>query len=135
MKTILLFWNWIQSNEKKLQNLQNENPEIRKLLIFWLEKHLHYYCPKLDAIIMFPTKENKAAQLIISANGNPEYFKQAIALIDNAPKLNNWKFTAFIQPKEDIENLEAGLDKPYVFKDINLKISELKFIPFQYENS
>jgi len=29
--------------------------------------------------------------------------------------------------------MEAGLDKPYVFKDINLKASELKFMPFQYE--
>ena len=29
--------------------------------------------------------------------------------------------------------MEAGLDKPYVFKDINLKASELKFMPFEYE--
>lgn len=29
--------------------------------------------------------------------------------------------------------MESGLDKPYVFKDINLKASELKFMPFEYE--
>lgn len=29
--------------------------------------------------------------------------------------------------------MEAGLDKPYVFKDINLKASELKFMSFEYE--
>ncbi|RYZ98558.1 MAG: hypothetical protein EOP47_19060 [Sphingobacteriaceae bacterium] len=30
--------------------------------------------------------------------------------------------------------MEVGLDKPYVFKDIELKASELKFMPFQYED-
>lgn len=29
--------------------------------------------------------------------------------------------------------MEVGLDKPYVFKDIELKTSELKFMPFEYE--
>jgi hypothetical protein len=29
--------------------------------------------------------------------------------------------------------METRLDKPYVFKDINLKASELKFMPFEYE--
>lgn len=133
MKTINLFWDWIQFNEVTLRNLSNKNPKIQKLFLFWLEKHLHYYCQGLDSIIMFPTKENKDTQLIISANGNPEYFRQVITLIDNAPKLKNWKFTAFIQPTENIEEMEAGLDKPYVFKDINLKASDLKFMPFQYE--
>ena len=70
--------------------------------------------------------------MIISANGNPDFFEKVTTLIDNGPKLKHWKFTAFIQPSEDIEDMEAGLDKPYVFKDINLKASELKFMPFEY---
>ena len=29
--------------------------------------------------------------------------------------------------------MESSLDKPYVFKDVNLKASKLKFMPFEYE--
>lgn len=134
MKNIKLFWNWIQYNERTLRNLQNEKPKIQKLFLFWLDKNLHYYSEGLDCIIIFPKRNNKSIQLIISANGNPNYFKEVTTLVDNAPKLKNWNFIAFIQPSEDIEKMEAGLDKPYVFKDINLKASEIKFEPLQYED-
>ena len=29
--------------------------------------------------------------------------------------------------------MEAGIDQPYIFQDITLKASELKFIPFEYD--
>ena len=135
MKKIKLFWAWIQLNEAALRNLQHEKPKVQKMLFVWLEKHLHYYCDGLQAILLLPTKENKQTELVITANGNPDYFPQVIQLIDVAPKLPDWKFTAFVQPREDIDELEAGLDKPYVFKDINLKASVLKFMPFQYSDS
>jgi len=134
MKNITLFWNWIQYNEQTLRNLQNEKPKIQKLFLFWLDKSLHYYSEGLDCILVFPKRNNKTIQLIISANGNPDYFEAVTNLVDNAPKLNHWNFIAFIQPSENIEKMEAGLDKPYVFKDINLKASEIKFEPLQYEN-
>lgn len=135
MKNITLFWEWIQFNESTLLNLLNEKPKVQKMFLFWLDKHLHYYCENLECILLFPTKKYEPVQLIISANGNPEYFTQVITLVDNAPRMQHWKFTAFIQPTEDIDEMEAGLDKPYVFKDINLKASELKFMPFEYEGS
>ena len=128
MKNITLFWNWIQYNERTLRNLKNEKPKTQKLFLFWLDKNLHYYSEGLDCILMFPTKDNEPTQLIISANGNPDYFARVITLIDNAPRVKHWKFTAFIQPSEDIDEMEAGMDEPYVFKDINLKASELKFM-------
>ncbi len=133
MKNITLFWNWITYNERTLRNLNNEKPAIQKLFLFWLDKNLHYYSKGLDCILILPKSKSKPVQLIISANGNPDFFSQVVTLIDNAPKLQHWKFIAFIQPTQDIEEMEAGLDKPYVFKDINLKASDLKFMPFQYE--
>lgn len=133
MKTITLFWEWIQYNEQTLRNLRNEKPKVQKMFLFWLDKHLHYYCESLECILMFPTNENEPIQLIISACGNPEFFEQVITLIDAAPKLKKWKFTSFIQPTQSIDEMGAGLEKPYVFKDITLKASELKFMPFEYE--
>lgn len=134
MKSIILFWDWIHYNEQTLRNLRNEKPAVQKMFIYWLDKHLHNYCEQLESILMFPANENEPTQLVISASGNPEYFDQVTTLIESAPKLRNWKFVAFIQSSQNIDEMEAGLDKPYVFKDIELKASELKFMPFQYED-
>lgn len=134
MKSIILFWDWIRYNEQTLRNLRNEKPAVQKMFIYWLDKHLHNYCEQLESILMFPANENEPTQLVISASGNPEFFDHVTALIENAPKLRDWKFVAFIQPSQSIDEMEAGLDKPYVFKDIELKASELKFMPFEYEN-
>ncbi|MFT3796182.1 hypothetical protein [Flavobacterium sp.] len=134
MKSIQLFWDWIRYNEQTLRNLRNEKPSVQKMFIYWLDKHLHNYCEQLESILMFPANENQPTQLVISASGNPEYFEQVTTLIESAPILRNWKFVAFIQPSQSIDEMEAGLDKPYVFKDIELKASELKFMPFQYED-
>jgi len=134
MKNITLFWNWIQYNQHTLKNLRNEKPKIQKLFLFWLEKHLHNYCEELDSIIIYPKKNNQPIQLVISSNGNPDYFSKVTKLVQHAPTLANWKFIAFIQPSQDLKELEAGLDKPYVFKDIVLKASDLKCLPLQYEN-
>jgi hypothetical protein len=133
MKSITLFWDWIRYNEQTLKNLRNEKPAVQKMFIYWLDKHLHNYCEQLESILMFPANKNEPTQLVISASGNPLYFAQVTTMIENAPKLRNWKFIAFIQPSQDIKEMEAGLDKPYVFKDINLKASELQFMPFKYE--
>ncbi|MFV8377002.1 hypothetical protein [Flavobacterium sp. LB1P71] len=43
-----------------------------------------------------------------------------------------WKFTAFIQPTENIEKIINGLDEPYIFHEITLKASELKFLTLDY---
>ncbi|GEP52642.1 hypothetical protein FNO01nite_33140 [Flavobacterium noncentrifugens] len=134
MKSITLFWDWILYNDQTLRNLRNEKPAVQKMFIYWLDKHLHNYCEQLESILMFPASVNESIQLVISASGNPEYFDQVTILIENAPKLRNWKFVAFIQPSQSIDEMEAGLDKPYVFKDIELKASELKFMPCQYED-
>lgn len=78
-------------------------------------------------------KETDKSELIITANGNPEYFNQAIKLVDNAPIVKNWKFTAFIQPTSVIDKIINGLDEPYIFQDITLKTSELNFSALDYD--
>lgn len=134
MKTITLFWDWFRFNEKTLANLTKEKPKVQKLFMFWLDKHLHNYSEGLDCIIMLPEKPGGKLKLVISANGDPNYFDLVKALSKCAPHLPNWEITAFIQPSTDIDEMESGLDKPYVFKDITLKASELKFMPFEYES-
>lgn len=135
MKKINTFWNWFQDNNQTIKNLINETPKNQKHISFWINKNLNYYCKEIDFMIVFPKNGNTKSELIITANGNPEYFNQVIDLVHNAPQLKNWKFTAFIQPTEDIEKVMDGLDRPYVFQDITLKASELKFIAINYEEN
>jgi hypothetical protein len=135
MKKINTFWNWFQDNNQTIKNILSETPKNQKHLFFWLNKHLHYYCKEIDFIIAFPKKPTDKTRLIITANGNPEYFKQVVDLIDNAPRLRTWIFTAFIQPKEDIERIIDKLDNPYVFKDITIKTSDIMFLPLNCDEN
>ena len=135
MKKINTFWNWFQDNNKTIKNLINETPKNQKHISFWLTKNLSYYCKEIDFMIVFPinnNNNNNKAELIITANGNPKYFEQIINLVDNAPQLKTWKFTAFIQPTERIDEIMNGLDEPYIFHEITLKASELKFLTLEY---
>jgi hypothetical protein len=135
MKKINTFWNWFQDNNQSIKNILSETPKNQKHLFFWLNKHLHYYCKEIDFVIAFPKKPMDKTQLIITANGNPEYFKQVVDLIDNAPRLRTWIFVAFIQPMEDIEKMIDKLDNPYVFKDITIKASGIMFLPLNCDEN
>lgn len=135
MRAINTFWNWFQDNNQTIKNILNETQENQKHLFFWLNKHLHYYCKEIDFIIAFPKKPTDKTTLIITANGKPEYFKQVVDLIDNAPRLRTWIFKAFIQPIEDIEKMIDKLDNPYVFKDITIKASDIMFLPLNCDEN
>jgi hypothetical protein len=135
MKKINTFWNWFQDNNQNIKNILSETPKNQKHLFFWLNKHLHYYCKEIDFIIAFPKKPMDKTQLIITANGNPEYFKQVVDLIDKAPRLRTWFFLAFIRPKEDIDKIIDKLDDPYIFQDITIKASEIMFTPLNCDEN
>jgi len=135
MRKINTFWNWFQDNNQTIKNGINETPKNQKHISFWLSKNLGYYCKEIDFMIVYPKVCNGKTELIITANGNPEHFNQVIDLVENAPQLKNWKFTAFIQPTEKIDELINGLDEPYIFHEITLKASELKFITLEYNEN
>jgi hypothetical protein len=134
MRKINIFWNWFQDNNQTIKNLIQETAQNQKQICYWLSKQLGYYSRDLDFMIVFPKKENQKTELIITANGNPEYFNQVIELINNAPVLRHWKFTAFIQPTENIDKIIKELDDPYIFQEIIIKTSEIKFLPLNYDN-
>lgn len=81
--------------------------------------HLHNYCDQLFFEIGgWPGKEQ---ELIITADGNLDYFKYVEKLINSAPVIQNWSFTAFLQPQE--------LDYTSNFEDVELKPLEIWFLP------
>jgi hypothetical protein len=117
MRAINTFWNWFQDNNQTIQNLINETPKNQKHILFWINKHLGYYCKEIDFLIVFPKNGNTKSKLIITANGNITYFRQVADLIDNAPQLRNWKFTAFIQSIQKINQIINELEQPYIIQE------------------
>ena len=133
MKKINTFWNLFQDNNQSIKNLINETHLNQKHISFWISKNLSYYCKEIDFMLIMLNNANAKSELIISANGNPDNFQKVIDLIDNAPKLRTWKFSTFIKPLEEINNLIKSLDEPYIITEISLKASELKFLSSEYD--
>ena len=134
MKKINTFWNWFQDNNQTIKNLINETPKNQKHIAFWINKNLSYYSRELDFIIVFPKDIACKFEFIITANGNSDYFQQVIHLIDNAPRLRTWKFTAFIQPTSLINKVIEELENPYIIRENTLKTKNLNFIALDHDH-
>lgn len=87
------FWDWFLSNQHKYLFL-DEVTEVEKeiLLSEFLDK-LHLY----NVNVYFEIGEDIEGlkEIIITANGNQEYFENVEALVKQAPEINGWKVTAF----------------------------------------
>jgi hypothetical protein len=129
------FWNWFLDNHHNIKNLLNHSPENQETICYWIKQHLNYYCRQLDFIIVFPKRATDQFEFIITTNGKHKSFKQVIDLVDNAPVVKTWKFTAFIDSKAIIEKRINKLDSPFIIKDINLKENQVQFIPITLEEN
>lgn len=131
MKTISNFWNYFQQNNFVFLLLNEIPKDELKTHFNKLIAILHQYNKDLDLIIKNKTS---AAELIITANGNPYLFKEVELLVHHAPIIKRWKITAFLQPEMNIEKYENGTDKPLEYYGITLRISEMYFIPLENPN-
>jgi hypothetical protein len=113
-------------NNARFLNLNDENLSVSKkeeLLDEFLE-HLHNYCDQLCFEIGEGIGEKQ--ELIITTEGKSDYFKYVEELIDNAPPIENWYYTSFIQPRD--------LDYTSDFEDVKLKPLEIWFLPLDNKN-
>ncbi len=129
MKNSTSFWSYFTTNQKTIANILNEPDSTYKKITTQLERKLKNYCHHLEYLLFFPKRKTGKPQIIITANGNPLYFSYVENLVSAAPKIKNWQIKAFLQPTAEIEKMKQGLDEPYVFCDVVLKSSELKFAP------
>ena len=127
------FWTWFSQNQQHLKALRELSSERQKELLHQLEWNLHFYAPGIDYLLIFPERRQGKAELVITANGDPDYFPTVEEIVGQSPSLDGWTITAFVRPSADIDEMARGLDKPYVFQDIILKASELKFRPSAYD--
>ena len=120
------FWDWFKKNNSKyfFLNQIDDEEEKEKLLNEFLEK-LHEYCNKLFFEIGgFP---DEPQDLIITAEGNIDYFNKVQKLVDAAPDLKDWNIIAFKPPKE------FGYITDY--EDVSLNPEEIWFSPIQNKSA
>lgn len=96
------FWNWFQKNEKTFFNVVKNYDDIEG-------DFLNVIAPKLDELkdgfwYLTGMYDDNTVELIITVDGYPKNVVFAEELIEKAPKLNGWKFTA-LKPALDISNV------------------------------
>lgn len=124
------FWIWFQNNQEKIYILPLLTKEEQNDLYYWLKKHLDYYCKGLGFKISFAKDHHGTATLTITAYGVKELFPKVIDLVEAAPKIDNWKFEAFIKQKGS-----QNLDHPYKFGNVEINVKDLSFQPVKYIKS
>jgi len=110
------FWDWFQIHEKKFFKVIKEHKNIDKA---FFEK----IGPKLNQIkdgIFYLTGmyDDNTAELILTPDGNIKNIVFIEELIDAAPNIDRWKFTA-LKPESDFTNESINMDG-YEFNNKNL---------------
>jgi hypothetical protein len=114
------FWKWFTANQQDLLHFENN----QDVLFDELSKHLK----AIDENLVFefsPIRDNQIREFSISADGIKSSFPNVIALIEKAPELVNWEFSAFRQrvPGDDIK-IRMGDDITLSYSDIYFRYGE-----------
>jgi hypothetical protein len=110
------FWNWFQQNEKTFFKVVKTHKDIEKDFFDKLSPKL----AELNDGYFYLTgmfNEN-TAELILTADGNAKNIVFVEELVEQAPNINGWKFTA-LKPAMDIENVSINMNG-YTFDSENL---------------
>ncbi|MFN8438508.1 MAG: DUF695 domain-containing protein [Cytophagales bacterium] len=110
------FWEWFQNNEKEFFKIVKNHEKIQSDFFDKLS-------PKLEALregyfFLAGMLDENTAELIITADGNILNIAFVEDLINDAPNLKNWKFTA-LKPAMDIPEFSIKMDE-YVFDNEHL---------------
>lgn len=115
------FWNWFSKNSSKFLDINLEkNKDIKEELLDILLFKLHEYSDGLYFEIG-GTPGVYPQELIITAQGDEEFFAAVEKLVTSAPVINGWEIIAF-KP-------EMGCDFITEYKEIVLDPKKIWFLP------
>jgi hypothetical protein len=119
------FWDWFKKNEAKFffLNQIDDKDEKESILDEFLE-NLHSYCDNLYFEI--GGRPNEKQDLIITAEGDTDFFNKVETLVNQAPELEHWNIIAFKPVMEDFITEYNG---------IKLDPKSMYFIPLGNEAS
>jgi len=115
------FWNWFKHNNERYLDLDTIDEAKLETLLDEFLYQLHQYCNKLFFQIGGDVGSTK--ELIISAEGNKDYFDQVEQLVAAAPPIAHWRIISLKPPvNEDFTTEHNG---------IRVSTKELWFLPMQ----
>lgn len=103
------FWLWFKKNETNLRKVDGPEHPYFKIL----SRQLHSFDPNIAFEI--GKQNNDPHEFIVSADGIKEFAPRVLQLIDVAPAIDGWKFTAFRPPMKQ-------------FADFNLRFNEIEVV-------
>jgi hypothetical protein len=112
------FWDWFKEHNESYLSIDEDSKEQ---LLNDLQDHLHEYCDHLYFQVGGMPGEKQ--ELIITAEGDSDFFDEVETLVNSAPLIDNWTFIAFIQPEGDLATTN--------FEDVELKPAEMWFLPLE----
>ena len=92
-----IFWTWFKKNQNKFLFLSDIDEEVKESLMNEFLGELH----KFNENVYFEIgghKDDEKVELIISAEGNLDFFPAVEKLTNSAPTLKNWEIIAFKPP-------------------------------------
>ncbi|MCF6405122.1 hypothetical protein L3C95_19625 [Chitinophaga filiformis] len=117
------FWRWFEEKSEDFRFFREMDPEECEELFGELTERLHLYCTSL--FFEMRSDVNNEGELIITAEGDEDFFDDAEFLVSKAPTIDHWTFTALIPAEEDNEGIE--------YEDLDLSPSEMWFTAIEDE--
>lgn len=110
------FWNWFLANEKNFFSVVKEGNSIEKKFFSKLSLMLSQI--KDDIYYLTGMFDDRTAELILTADGNARTIAFVEELIEAAPQIKGWKFTA-LKPATKSDDFKIDMDG-YTFSSENI---------------
>jgi hypothetical protein len=116
------FWKWFIHAHHKFEHVQGDRKES---LLDELQDRLQKFSPGLWFEV--GGHPDGPMELIISAEGNPDYFAEVLALVGCAPKMEGWQFIAFKPPQ--------GFEFVTEYEGVTINPAKSWFLPLVSESN
>lgn len=127
MKNPNRFWNWFQDNHHTFKSILHQDSSIQKESLYWIKKNLGYYNTELNYFLVIPQNDKEKFEVVFTAVGDTNHFIHLFNLLDNAPPLRSWKFTAMMATQEQITHTISKIAKPFILRDITIQNNDQVF--------
>ena len=131
-KKITTFWNYFKNNEQEIFNAFVLGINKQEVITQTVKK-LESVSRRIDFIIEPPRGFNDKYKIVFTGYGYRKLFPKMIALENQAPELKHYSTQAFIKPLEDATSYREGTDEPCIWKNFEIKISELQLALLDYD--
>jgi hypothetical protein len=123
--TIKNFWNWFEANNQAYLFINEVEEAERDRLMDAIGSELHKYNENLW--IEIGGFANEVMELIVTAEGDTEFFNMVEDVVAQAPDIKGWNFVAFLPPM-------VGDPFKINYEGVELDTEDMWFLPLEEED-